>query len=249
MHPHIFNPGNHNHEMAAANHIQPMGTTSHTQHVEAGRHYSQPTGYTPGGFSRVQDSGHQSLVTTPARPLCVVGMNHFVSNLTFLRRSRNGRFAMRTINTPPRKLRKPRPTARTSVRTRPRLRLKEHSEALYFTCTLGECRLTLFAETCSYPKCTYLAVMYPKDHRWNYCSESHERYVLMFDLPIFPHSKFCPVSRGADVSIVAKPLETVSSFVKDVMKRSSGAPRPSSLYQWITMRSGMVRSIPFPARA
>lgn len=156
---------------------------------------------------------------------------------------------MRTINTSPRKLRKPRPTARTSVRMRPRLRLKEHSEVLYFTCTLGECHLTLFSETCSYPKCTYLAVMYPKDHRWNYCSESHERYVLMFDFPMFLHSKFCPVSPGADVSIVARLLGTVSSFVKDAMKLSSGAPQPSSLYRWITMRSGMVRSIPFLALA
>lgn len=87
MHPHIFNPGNHNHEITAANHIQPMVATNHTQHVEAGRHYNQPTSYTSGGYSRVQDSGRQSQVTTQARPLCVVGMSYFVWNLTFLRRS------------------------------------------------------------------------------------------------------------------------------------------------------------------
>lgn len=47
--------------------------------------------------------------------------------------------------------------------------------------------LTLFAVTCSYPGCTYPAIMYPAEHHWNYCSESHEQYVLVFD-PLNVHS-------------------------------------------------------------
>lgn len=30
--------------------------------------------------------------------------------------------------------------------------------------------------TCSYPECTLPAVLYPADHYWNYCGETHERY-------------------------------------------------------------------------
>lgn len=30
--------------------------------------------------------------------------------------------------------------------------------------------------TCSYPECTRPAVLYPADHYWNYCDETHERY-------------------------------------------------------------------------
>lgn len=89
---------------------------------------------------------------------------------------------MRILNTSTRPLENRRPTARTSAIPRPRLRLRKHSEAPHFTCTLGWCCLTLFAAICSYPGCTYPAVMYPKDHYWNYCSESHERYVLTVDL-------------------------------------------------------------------
>jgi hypothetical protein len=155
---------------------------------------------------------------------------------------------MRTLNTSIRPLGKRCPTALMSARPRPRLRLRKHSEAPHFTCTPGWCCLTLFAATCSYPGCTHLAVMYPPDHYWNYCSESHERYVLMFDFPA-THSKDRLVSRGKDVSIVAGPLGMANSSVKDAVKLSGRTPRPSSLCRWITMRSGMVRLISPPALA
>lgn len=74
-------------------------------------------------------------------------------------------------------------TARTSARPQPRSRLRTHNKALHFTWTTRWRCLTPPVATCSYPGCTRPAVMYPGDHHWNYCSESHEQYVLIFHPP------------------------------------------------------------------
>lgn len=47
-----------------------------------------------------------------------------------------------------------------------------------FSLPLSRRHLMFFLAACSYPGCTHPAVLYPLDHYWNYCSESHERQVL-----------------------------------------------------------------------
>jgi hypothetical protein len=48
--------------------------------------------------------------------------------------------------------------------------------------SLARSRLTISPAICSYPGCTQPAALYPVDHYWNYCGESHERQVLTSDL-------------------------------------------------------------------
>ena len=185
-------PENQNHEIGPANptdtigqayrdaghpydidHIEPVAFTDHTQHVSAGEHHDQSTSYVYGHYFPVQDSGYQSSGSTPRYALCAVGRNYLISSLAFLKRSWVGRFATLTLNTSIRTPRKRRPTVQMSVGLRSRLSLHKHSKALNFTCAPHQC-LTLFVAICSYPGCTYPAVMHPADYRGNYCSESHE---------------------------------------------------------------------------
>lgn len=62
-------------------HIEPAASIGHTQHVVASGHHDQSASYTRGDYSPVQDSGYQSLATTPRYALCTVGGNYFILGL------------------------------------------------------------------------------------------------------------------------------------------------------------------------
>lgn len=74
------------------------------------------------------------------------------------------------------------PTARTPAKPLRHLRASKHNEVQDVICTPHHCYLTPSTVACSYPGCKRPAVMYPADHFWNYCGESHEQYVPFRDL-------------------------------------------------------------------
>jgi len=73
-------------------------------------------------------------------------------------------------------------TVRMAAKPLPELRVHKHNKVRDVTFTPRSCCLTPFAATCSYPGCKRPAVVYPADHFWNYCGESHEQYIPFLDL-------------------------------------------------------------------
>jgi hypothetical protein len=75
-------------------HVQGLAATNHTQHPGTGNHYGQYPIHSNVHHSGAQDSGYQSLATTPGPTLCTVWGNYLTWNLSFLRRPWRDRSAI-----------------------------------------------------------------------------------------------------------------------------------------------------------